>query len=723
MTARHPGEDSARASRRMFIVGSGVIATGLLVPWYFTGRRGPAAGSVTATRGPGLSPNAFVHVAPDDTVTVWLAKSEMGQGVYTSLTQILGEEIDVDPRRIRIEFAPVDAAFHDPGIPMQFTGGSMSTNSSYEPLRRAGATARAMLLQAAARRWGIATTLLETDDGQVVGGGQRAKYGQLAVDAGTLAPPRQVVLKEPANFRYIGRPLRRLDSALKVTGRARFGIDVIRPDMAHAAIARAPAFGGTVRSIDDQATRAIAGVLDVQRIAAGVAVLATNSWAARQGRDALVIDWAPGVEPDLSLDTLRTRYQALLRDPGQVAKCSGDASAALAGGARSLDVEYELPYLAHACMEPLNCVAHVTEEGCEIWTGTQMQTTDRATAASFLGIAPEKVQIHTTFLGGGFGRRGNPRADFVLEAVELAKVAGRPVKVTWTREDDMRGGWYRPFGLSRVRAAVDGEGRPVAWHHTIAAQPVLRGSPFEKLIPAGEPDPTMAEGAADMPWSIPNLRVDVHEASSPVPVQWWRSVGHSHTGFVVNGVLDELAQLGGRDPLELRRALLADKPRHLAVLNAVARRARWGQPQDPGHHLGIALQESFGSIVAQVAEVSVEGRNVRVHRVTCAIDCGFAVNPAGVIAQMESAVVFGLSAALYGEIGIERGGAVQSNFDDYRLLRISEMPFVDTILVASDGAMGGAGEPGVPPVAPAVANALFAATGKRIRRLPIASAL
>jgi isoquinoline 1-oxidoreductase beta subunit len=508
-----------------------------------------------------------------------------------------------------------------------------------------------------------------------------------------------------------------------VTGRARFGIDVIRPDMAHAAIARAPAFGGAVRSLDERATRAVAGVLDVHRITAGVAVLATNSWAARQGRDALVIDWAPGAEPDLSLDTLRTRYQALLRDPGQVAKSSGDASAALAGGARSLDVEYELPYLAHACMEPLNCVAHVTGEGCEIWTGTQMQTTDRAAAARLLGLAPEKVQIHTTFLGGGFGRRGNPHADFVLEAVELAKAAGRPVKVTWTREDDMRGGWYRPFGLSRVRAAVDGGGRPIAWLHTIAAQSLLRGSPFESFIPAGEPDPTVAEGAADMPWSIPSLRVDVHEASSPVPVQWWRSVGHSHTGFVVNGVLDELAQLGGRDPLELRRELLADKPRHLAVLNAAARRARWGQPQEPGHHLGIALHESFGSIVAQVVEVSVEGRDVRVHRVTCAIDCGFAVNPAGVIAQMESAVVFGLSAALYGEIGIERGGAVQSNFDDYRILRLSEMPFVDTILVASDGPMGGAGEPGVPPVAPAVVNAIFAATGKRIRRLPIASAL
>ncbi len=723
MSTRRPGEESARASRRMFLVGSGVIATGLLVPWYFAGRRRPAAGDFAAARGPGLSANAFVHVAPDDTVTVWLPKSEMGQGIYTSLAQILGEELDVDPRRLRIEFAPVDAAYHYPGMPMQFTGGSMSTNTSYEPLRKAGATARAMLLAAAARRWGVASASLGTDDGQVFGEGQRAKYGELAQDAGALSPPRNVVLKDPANFRYIGRPLRRLDSAPKVTGRARFGIDVMRSDMAHAAIARAPAFGGTVRSVDDRAARAVAGVLDVRQIAAGVAVLATNTWAAQRGRDALMIDWTPGAEPDLSIDALRTRYQGLLRDPGQTAKNTGNAGAALAGGARSLDVEYELPYLAHACMEPLNCVAHVTSEGCEIWTGTQMQTTDREAAATLLGIAPEKVQIHTTFLGGGFGRRGNPRADFVLEAVELARAAGRPVKVTWTREDDMRGGWYRPFGLSRVRAAVDAEGRPIAWHHTIAAQPVLRGSPFESFIPAGEPDPGVAEGAADMVWSIPNLRVDVHETSSPVPVQWWRSVGHSHTGFVVNGVLDELAQLGGRDPLELRRELLAGKPRHLAVLNAAARRARWGQPQDPGHHLGIALHESFGSIVAQVAEVSVEGGDVRVHRVTCAIDCGFVVNPAGVIAQMESAVVFGLSAALYGEIGIEHGGAVHSNFDDYRILRLSEMPFVDTILVASDGPMGGVGEPGVPPVAAALVNAIFAATGKRIRRLPIASSL
>jgi isoquinoline 1-oxidoreductase beta subunit len=706
----------------MFILGSGVVATGLLVPWYFAGRRGPVA-DAAAGRGPGLSPNAYIHVAPDDTVTVWLAKSEMGQGVYTGLTQILGEELDVDPRRIKVEFAPVDAAFNHPGVPMQFTGGSMSTNSSYEPLRKAGATARAMLLAAAARRWGTAASRLETADGQVVGEGQRAKYGELAIDAGGLAPPREVTLKEPAKFRYIGRPLRRLDSPTKVTGRALFGIDVIRPDMAHAVIARAPAFGGTVRSFDDQAARAIAGVLDVRQIAAGVAVLAANTWAANEGRNALSIDWAPGLEPGLSLADLRARYQALLRESGATAASSGDATAALGSHERTLDVEYELPFLAHACMEPLNCVAHVGAEGCEIWTGTQMQTADRDAAAALLGIAPEKVRIHTTFLGGGFGRRGNPRSDFVLEAVELAKAAGRPVKVTWTREDDMRGGWYRPFGLSRVRAAIDAAGLPIAWHQVIVAQPILRGTPFAGFIRAGQPDPTIAEGAGDMPWAIPNLRVEVHETSSPVPVQWWRSVGHSHTGFVVNGVLDELAHLGGRDPLELRRALLAGKPRHLAVLDAVARRARWGEPREPGRHLGIALHESFGSIVAQVAEVSVEGRAVRVHRMTCAIDCGLAVNPAGVIAQMESAVVFGLSAALYGEIGLEQGGAVQSNFDDYPLLRIDAMPFVDTILVAGDGPMGGAGEPGVPPVAPAVVNAIFAATGKRIRRLPIASAL
>lgn len=718
-----PDSTGADPGRRMFLVGAGVVTAGLVVPWYFAGR-GPSRGArIEAGRGPGLAPNAYVHVAPDNTVTIWLAKSEMGQGVYTGLAQILAEELDVDPHKLRIEFAPADAAYNSPFAPMQFTGGSLSITSSYTPLRQAGATARAMLLAAAAQRWGVAADQLRTFGGEVHGPAHRATYGELAEDAARLRPPRNAPLKDPADFRYIGRPLRRLDSLPKVTGRAQFGIDVIRADMAHAAIARPPTFGGSVRAVDERAALAIPGVLGVHRIAAGVAVLATNTWAARQGRDALAIDWDAGPHADFSVDALRGRLRALLREPGALASERGDVAGVLAAGARSLDVEYEVPFLAHACMEPLNCVAQVTDEGCEIWTGTQMQSGDRKAAAAVLGIPLERVQVHTTFLGGGFGRRANPRSDFVVEAVELAKLAGRPVKVTWTREDDMHGGWYRPFALSRIRAAVDAAGAPAAWHHVLAAQPVLRGSPFEAFIPPGKTDPSIIEGAADTPYGFPNLRVEAHEVDSPVTVQWWRSVGHPHTAFAVNCALDELAQLGNLDPLAVRQRLLADKPRHLAVLNAAAQRARWGQQREPGRFLGIALQESFGSIVAQVAEVSVDGDQVRVHRVTCAIDCGLAVNPAGVIAQMESAIVYGLSAALYGEIDIRDGRPVQSNFDDYPVLRISEMPFIDTIIVPGDGPMGGAGEPGVPPIAPAVCNAIHAATGKRIRRLPIASSL
>jgi isoquinoline 1-oxidoreductase beta subunit len=707
----------------MFLIGGTAVAAGLVVPWYLGQRAGPGGLPLAASRGAGLAPNAWVHVAPDNTVTVWLAKSEMGQGVYTGLAQILGEELDVDPRKLRIEFAPVDAAYNSPFAPLQFTGGSMSINTSYEQLRMAGASARAMLVAAAAKRWGVAAATLRTHDGKVLGPDGSATYGELAIEAARRKPPRNVVLKDPANFRYIGRPLRRLDSDLKITGRARFGIDVICPDMAHAALARSPVFGGRLRSFDDSGARAVPGVLDVKRVSAGVAVLATHTWAALQGRDALRIEWDEGAGAALSTDGLRTQYRALLQQQGVTAQDVGDVDAALGSGARAIDVEYELPFLAHACMEPLNCVAHVTAEGCEVWTGTQFQSPDRDAAAALLGMRPEQVQIHTQFLGGGFGRRANPQSDFVLEAVELAREAGRPVKITWTREDDMRAGWYRPFGLSRIRAAVDADGLPLAWHHTLATQPLLRGTLFAGFIPKDQPDPSIVEGAMHMPYAIANLRVSVHEAHSVVPVQWWRSVGHSHTAFAVNSAIDELAALGGRDPLSVRRVLLADKPRHLAVLNAAAQRAGWGRELEPGHFHGIALQESFGSIVAQVAEVSVMGGAVRVHRMTCAIDCGLAVNPAGVIAQMESAVVFGLTAALHGEIRIEAGRAVQSNFDDYPLLRIGQMPFVDTILVAGDGPMGGAGEPGVPPVAPAVCNAIFAATGKRIRRLPVTSSL
>jgi isoquinoline 1-oxidoreductase beta subunit len=710
----------AGTSRRMFIAGAAVVGAGLLVPWYFLRRGGPGGASSPVDLGPGLQANAFVHIAPDDTITVILGKAEMGQGIYTGLTQILAEELDVDPRRVRVEFAPVNAAYNHPFMPLQFTGGSMSTNSSYDQLRQAGATARAMLLAAAAARWGVDIGALSTSNGVVSTGSQRAKYGELAEEAARIAPPREVKLKDPSEFRYIGRSIRRLDGKVKVTGAATFGLDVVRPDMLYAVVARPPALGATPRAVDDAAARAIAGVVEVRTISSGVAVLGTNTWAARQGRDALAIDWAPGPDAAFSTAALRERYRALAAQPGVEARNTGDVAAALAGAAHQLDVEYELPFLAHSCMEPLNCVAHVTAEGCEIWTGSQFQSVDRDAAAAVLGMKPEQVELHTTFLGGGFGRRANPRSDFIVEAVELAKAVGKPVKVTWTREDDTRGGWYRPFGLSRVRAGTDVAGLPVAWHHTIVAQPVLVNTAFQAFVLPDGRDPTVTEGIGDMPYAIANLRVESHQVESPVPVQWWRSVGHSHTGFVVNGVIDELAALAKRDPLEVRRALLREQPRHLAVLNAVAQRAGWGTALPRGHHLGIALHASFGSIVAQAAEVSVEKGRVRVHRVTCGIDCGQVVNPGQVIAQMESSVVYGLSAALYGEISFENGAPVQSNFDDYRMLRLDEMPFVDTIIVPGNGPMGGVGECGVPPIAPAVCGAIYAATGRRIRRLPIA---
>lgn len=708
-------------SRRMFITGSGVIAAGLAVPWYVAGRWPHATSPGPLAHGPGLSPNAFVHIAPDDTVTVWLGKSEMGQGVYTGLTQILAEELDYDPRRIRVEFAPVDVAFNHPAMPMQFTGGSMSINSSYESLRKAGATARAMLLAAAAEGWGVAADTLRTEDGIVLGEGQRAKYGELAEAAARFRPPREVALKDPAQFRYIGRPLRRLDSAAKITGRAQFGIDVMRPDMACAMIARAPAFGGSVRSFDDRAARAIPGVLDVKQLSSGVAVIATNTWAARRGCEALVVDWAPGPDPGLSTDVLRERYRALLQGPGVPVKNAGDATTALAGAARSFDVEYEVPYLAHACMEPLNCVAHVTAEGCEIWTGTQFQQFDQMAASRITGIPVEKVKLHTMFLGGGFGRRATPTSDFVSEAVEVAKAAGMPVKTVWTREDDIHGGYYRPMFLQAAKIGLDGEGMPVAWQQAMVGQSIMKGTPFEPFSIKDGVDSSSVEGVADSPYvkGAANHRVTLHSPDIKLPVLWWRSVGHSYNAFVMESLVDELAHAAGKDPVAYRRTLLAEHPRHLAALNLAVEKAGWGSPAAEGRARGVAVHESFGSVVAQVAEVSVDKGSIRVHKVTCAIDCGTAVNPEGIAAQMESGITFGLSAALHSQLTFKDGQVQQSNFHDYQVLRLTEMPVVDVHIVPSEAPPSGVGEPGTPPIAPAVANALFALTGKRLRSLPL----
>jgi len=702
--------------RRNFLIGGTVIGAGL----YLGIRLADSRFGKTAPTGASLQPNAFVRIAPDDTVTVIIGKAEMGQGVYTGLAMVVAEELDVDPNRVRVEMAGADPAFNVPGTPLQFTGGSMSTSSTYQPLREAGAKARAMLLAAAAQRWKVNAADLRTDDGKVLNGSRSVTYGALADAASQLPEPETVTLKDPANFRYLGKPQKRLDSPLKVDGSAKFGIDVRLPGMLFAVIARPPVVGAKLLKLDDAAARAVSGVVDVREIPAGVAVYASNTWAAKRGREALAVEWDDGVNKSFSTASQRREYQRLMRTAGAVAGQRGDVRHALRSSVKTFDVEYELPYLAHSPMEPLNCLADVRADGCDLWLGTQMQGPDRDAVAQSLGIDPSTVKVHTQFLGGGFGRRAQRFSEAAVDAAQASKAVGKPVLLTATREDDVRGLSYRPFVMSRVRGGVDADGMPVAWYQTIASQGVLRGGWTDAFIPKGQAfDQSSTEGASDMIYEIPNLLVEAHDVVGPVPVLWWRSVGHSHTGFTVNVAIDELAALGGQDPLELRRKLLAGKPRHLAVLNAVADAAKWSEGAPSGRGRGVAIHDSFGSIVAEIAEVSVDADNVRVHKVWCAIDCGFAVHPEGVKAQMESAINYGLTAALYGEITFTDGKVDQSNFHDYQILRINEAPEIHVTIVNSGERMGGAGEPGTPPIAPAVVNAIYAVTGKRIRKLPI----
>jgi isoquinoline 1-oxidoreductase beta subunit len=718
-------QSPAGFDRRTFLtagIAAGVIGGGLVLGVRYAGQREKLAGAGAAGRA--FAPNAFVRIAPDDSITFVIGKSEMGQGIYTGLAMALAEELDVDPARVKVEFGGVDPAFNVPFMPIQFTGGSMSTSTTYSQLREAGARARAMLLAAAAQHWNVDATSLRTEGGKVFRGSKSLTYGALADAAGRLPVPEKVTLKDPSTFRYLGKPQKRLDAPMKVDGSAKFGIDMRVPGMLFAVIARPPVVGAKLETVDDSAARAISGVVDVKVVPAGVAVFGTNTWAAKRGRDALKIAWNEGAHSSFSTSGLRAEYRRLLNQPGAAARDTGKVQNALFTAAKFMDVEYELPYLAHSPMEPLNCLADVRGDSCDLWLGTQMQSPDRDAAARELGLDPAKVRVHTQFLGGGFGRRAQRHSEVVVEAVQLSKAIGKPVMSVHTREDDVRGLSYRPFVMSRVRAGVDANGAPVAWAQTIVSQGVLRGGWTDAFIPKGQPyDQSSVEGAADMPYSIPNVRVDVHDGTGPIPVLWWRSVGHSHTGFTVNCAIDELAVLGGQDPVELRRKLLAGKARYLTVLEAVASACNWAGGAPVGRGRGIALQESFGSIVAEVAEVSVEGGSVRVHKVWCAIDCGFAANPSGVIMQMESAINYGLTAAMYGEITFADGKVEQSNFHDYPMLRINEAPEIFVTIVNSGGPMGGAGEPGTPPIAPAVANAIYAATGKRVRRLPIAKNL
>ena len=706
--------------RREFLKAGAALGGGLLISLYVP-EFVPAARAADSTAKP-VALNAFVRIGTDETVTVISNHSEMGQGIYTSLPMLLNEELEADWARVRVESSPVDAVYNHTVFGIMMTGGSTTTNSEYDRFRKMGAMARIMLIAAAAQSWNVDPQTCRAEKSYVIHTptGRRASYGSLAEAASKIAPPKDIPLKDPKDFALVGKPMHRLDTPSKTNGTAQFGLDVYIPGMLTAVVARAPVFGGKVVSFNADQAKAIPGVVNVVQVPSGVAVIAKGFWPAKLGRENLEITWDEGPGSSISTVEMRAKYSATSKTPGLVARKVGDPAAALTGAAKTITAEYEVPYLAHCMMEPLNTVVDLHEDRCEIWTGTQFQTGDRAAAAKVAGLKPEQVTLHTTLLGGGFGRRANPACDFVTEATEVAKAAKAPVKVVWTREDDIRGGWYRPMWYDHFAAGLDSSGNPVAWTHTIVGQSIMTGTMFESFGVKDGIDSTSVEGAADILYGIPNLQVDLHSPKNEVPVQWWRSVGHSHTGFSVEAFLDEVAHAGGKDPYQLRRSLLANQPRMLAVLDLAAQKANWGGPLPAGRARGIATHFSFDSYVAQVAEVSVEkDGTVRVHRVVAGVDCGRTVNPDTVKGQIEGGIIFGLTAALKTEITLEKGRVQQRNFNDYPMVRMFESPAIEVYIVPSTEHPTGVGEPGVPPVAPAVANAIFAATGKRVRRLPI----
>ena len=709
---------TTQVDRRIFLKTGLAGATGLVLGFYLPGASEALADATAAPAAPAVL-NAWVRVAPDDIVTIVISKSEMGQGVMTSLAMLAVEELECDWKNVRTEFAPVDKVYNEPVFGMQGTGGSQSIHSGWEPMRRAGATAREMLIAAAAQKWGVAASECHAENGAVMHAAtnRRATFGSLAEAAAKLPVPSDVKLKDPSQFRLIGQPIKRLDTPIKVNGRAVFGIDVRRPGMLHAAVLRCPVFGGKVASFDATKAKAVPGVKGVVQISSGIVVVADNTWNALQGRQALEVKWDEGPNAAVSSDTLREQLVERSRQPGAVARKEGDAAAAMAGAAQRIDAVYEAPYQAHATMEPMNCTADVRADRVEVWAPTQMQTMTQGLAAQLTGLKPEAVNVHTTFLGGGFGRRG--WTDFVGDAVETSKAMKAPVQVTWSREDDMQHDHYRPASYIEMSAGLGADGWPVAFTARVACDSVMSWF-FPGTIKNGL-DATSTEGVADIPYDIPNILVDYQLVAGPIPLGYWRSVGASQNGFFSESFIDELAAAAKKDPCEYRRHLLAKSPRHLAVLNLAAEKAGWGSPLPKGVYRGIAMLRSFGTYVAEVAEVAVDSESgkLKVQRVVCAVDCGRPVNPAIIEQQVMGGVIYGLTAGLKSEITIDKGRVVQSNFDDNPVLRLNEAPVVEVHIIQSTEGPSGMGEPAVPPATPAVCNAIFAATGKRIRRLPV----
>ncbi len=655
-----------------------------------------------------FEPNAWLRVDPAGAVTVFLARSEMGQGSYTGMAVLVAEELEADWKKVRVVQADADARFGN-----MSTGGSGSVRRSWEPLRRAGAAAREMLVAAAARRWGVDRGACRAEQGEVIhaASDRRLGYGELAPAAAKEAVPKDPPLKEPKDWRLIGRKVPRLDTPDKTTGRARFGLDVRVRGQRFAVVARPPVPGGKVARFDAARAKRVPGVRAVVEVPTGVAVVADSSWAAIQGREALGATFDAGPNGALDMALVSKLLAEAKPEPVLV---QGDVEQALASAARKVEATYDLPFLAHATMEPMNCTAHVRGGSAELWIPTQGPSWARSEVAKALGLPEEKVKVHVTFLGGGFGRRA--LFDFAVEAAQVSRAAGGPVQVLWTREDDVRHDHYRPAGRNELRAGLTADGKLAAWHHRVRTFSIgqqLFGTPKR----GDRPD--VVEGAATTAYTAGAMRVEAAIPEIPLPLGWWRSVYASQNAFAEECFVDEVAEAAGKDPLAFRLALLPAASRLRGALELAAAKAGWGTALPAGRARGLACHSSFGSHVAEVAEVSVEKGQVRVHRVVAAVDCGVALNPDSAEHQIEGAIVYGLSAALRGEITVSKGAVVQGNFDDYEPLRMSEMPAVEVHVVPSREAPGGLGEPGLPPIAPAVANALFALTGKRVRRLPI----
>jgi isoquinoline 1-oxidoreductase subunit beta len=713
------GDSGISLPRRQFLSTSAALGGGLLIG-FTAGHAIGAAGAAEKVASGSFAPNAFIRIDPNGQVTLIMPYVEMGQGTYTSIPMLIAEELEVDLRQVQLEHAPPNEKLYaNPLLGVQATGNSNAIRGAWQPLRQAGAIARTLLVAAAAQRWDVDPTSCRAQSGEVLHAptGRRIRYGDLATAAAGIPMPENVALKKPENFKLIGTPAKRLDTLPKVNGTAVYGIDVRLPGMKIATLAQSPVFGGRVKRVDDAKARAVKGVRQIVRLDDAVAVVADHMGAARKGLAALVIEWDEGPNAKLDTDDIVAELEKATLSSGPVAQNIGDVDQAMARAVTKVETTYQVPFLAHAALEPMNCTVHVRKDGCEIWVGNQAIARSQAAAAKITGLPLDKVVLHNHLIGGGFGRR--LESDGVARAVQIAQHVDGPVKVVWTREEDIQHDMYRPYFFDRISAGLDDKGMPVAWNHRFAGSSIIA----RWLPPAFKDglDPDTTEGAIDLTYAIPNFHVEYVRVEPPgIPTAFWRSVGPSHNVFVTESFIDELAAAAKQDPVAYRRALLGQSPRAKAVLELAAEKAGWGRPLPERSGRGVALQFVFATYMAQVAEVEVsKDGSIRVRRVVCAVDCGTVVNPDTVRAQIQGAVIFGITAALNGAITLKDGRVEQSNFHNYPMLRMGEAPAIEVYIVQNWEPPGGMGEAGTSAIVPAVTNAIFAATGRRLRKLPV----